>query len=76
MGCMKAGAITGAHAWDAKSVTAYESAGGFAGEMITGGAAEVGKVSLINLDITGSISAVQTFVPVIRNSDMQVFSRE
>ena len=76
VGCMKAGAITGAHAWDAKSVTAYESAGGFAGKMITGGAAEVGKVSLINLDITGSISAVQTFVPVIRNSDMQVFSRE
>ena len=41
--------------------------------MITGGVAEVGKVSLLGLDITGSISAVQTFVPVIRNSDITGF---
>ena len=30
---------------------AYKSAGGFAGEMKTGGVAEVGKVELIGLDI-------------------------
>ena len=72
-GRMKAGVVTNAHAWDAKSVIAYTSAGGFAGEMKTGGVAEVGKVSLIGLDITGSISAVQTFVPVIRNSDITGF---
>ena len=30
---MKAGVVTNAHAWDAKSVMAYKSAGGFAGEM-------------------------------------------
>ena len=65
VGAMKAGVVTNAHAWDAKFVGAYTSAGGFAGEMKTGGVAEVGKVSLIGLDITGSISAVQTFVPVI-----------
>ena len=70
VGRMKAGVVTNAHAWDAKFVSAYTSAGGFAGEMKTGGVAEVGKVSLIGLDITGSISAVQTFVPVIRNSDI------
>lgn len=73
VGRMKAGVVTNAHAWDAKFVSAYTSAGGFAGEMKTGGVAEVGKVSLIGLDITGSISAVQTFVPVIRNSDITGF---
>ena len=73
VGRMKAGVITNAHAWDGKSVIAYTSAGGFAGEMKTGGVAEVGKVSLIGLDIAGSIGAVQTFVPVIRNSDTTGF---
>ena len=73
VGRMKAGVVTNAHAWDAKNITAYTSAGGFAGEMKTGGAAEVGAVSLIGLPITGSISAVQTFVPVIRNSDTTGF---
>ena len=73
VGRMKAGVVTNAHAWDAKNVIAYTSAGGFAGEMKTGGVAEVGKVSLLNLDITGSISAVQTFVPVVRNSDVTGF---
>ncbi len=72
-GRMKAGVVTNAHAWDGKSVIAYASAGGFAGEMLTGGVAEVGKVSLLGLDINGSISAVQTFVPVIRNSDTTGF---
>lgn len=72
-GRMKAGVVTNAHAWDAKNIIAYTSAGGFAGEMTTGGVAEVGKVSLLGLDITGSISAVQTFVPVIRNSDITGF---
>ena len=33
-----------------ESITAYKSAGGFAGEMLTGGVAEVGKVSLIGLE--------------------------
>lgn len=73
VGRMKAGVVTNAHAWDAKNVIAYTSAGGFAGEMKTGGVAKVGKVSLLGLDITGSISAVQTFVPVIRNSDVTGF---
>ena len=73
VGRMKAGVVTNAHAWDAKNVIAYTSAGGFAGEMKTGGVAEVGEVSLLDLDITGSISAVQTFVPVIRNSDITGF---
>lgn len=73
VGCMKAGVITDAHAWDAKYVQAYKSAGGFAGEMITGGVTEIGGLSLLGIPITGTISAVQTFVPVIRNSDSTGF---
>lgn len=70
VGRMEGGVITEAHAWDAKDILAYRSAGGFAGEMVTGGVAEIGSVSLLKLDILGSLNAVQTFVPVIRNSDI------
>lgn len=73
VGRMKSGVVTEAHAWDTKKVTAYKSAGGFAGDMLTGGVAEVGKVNLIGLPLTGSLSAVQTFVPVVRNSDVTGF---
>lgn len=73
VGRMKSGVVTEAHAWDTKKVTAYKSAGGFAGDMLTGGVAEVGKVNLIGLPLTGSLSAVQTFVPVVRNSDITGF---
>lgn len=73
VGRMKSGVVTEAHAWDTKKVTAYKSAGGFAGDMLTGGVAEVGKVNLIGLPLTGSLSAVQIFVPVVRNSDVTGF---
>lgn len=73
VGRMQGGVVTEAHAWDAKNVTAYQNAGGFAGEMITSGVAEIGAVSLLGLPITGAINAVQTFVPVIRNSDITGF---
>ena len=75
VGKMQGGVITEAHAWDAKSVTAYKSAGGFVGEMITGGVAKVGDVSLVggSLNVLGSINAVETFIPVIRNSDVTGF---
>lgn len=70
VGRISGGVVTEAHAWDGKDITAYESAGGFAGEMFTEGAAEIGNVNLAGLPVTGSISALQTFVPVIRNSDV------
>lgn len=69
VGTMNGGVVTEAHARDVMNVSAYTAAGAFAGNMITSGVAEIGKVSLIGLDLTGSISAVQTFVPVIRNCD-------
>ena len=73
VGCMNGGVITEAHAWDSKSIIGYKAAGGFAGELVTGGVAKIGKLSLLDLPIVGSINAVQTFVPVIRNSDVTGF---
>ena len=69
-GRISGGVVTEAHAWDGKDITAYKSAGGFAGEMLTEGAAEIGEVKLAELPINGALSALQTFVPVIRNSDV------
>lgn len=69
VGYMKSGIITDAHAWDAKEVNAYRASGGFVGEMITGGVAEIGGLKLLDQTILGNtLSAVQTFVPVIKNS--------
>ena len=69
VGYMKSGVITDAHAWDAKEVNAYRASGGFVGEMITGGVAEIGGLDLLNQKILGNtLSVVQTFVPVIKNS--------
>ena len=73
VGRMKSGVVTEAHAWDPKSVVAHEGAGGFAGEMLTGGVASVGSLKLLDLPIVGSLDAVQTFVPVVRNSDVTGF---
>lgn len=73
VGRMKSGVVTEAHAWDPKSVVAHEGAGGFAGEMLTGGVASVGSLNLLDLPIVGSLDAVQTFVPVVRNSDVTGF---
>lgn len=69
VGYMKSGVMTDAHAWDAKEVNAYRASGGFVGEMITGGVAEIGGLKLLDQTILGNtLSAVQTFVPVIKNS--------
>lgn len=69
VGYMKSGVITDAHAWDAKNVSAFRASGGFVGEMITGGVAEIGGLKLLDQTILGNtLSAVQTFVPVIKNS--------
>lgn len=69
-GRISGGVVTEAHVWDAKDIIAYQSSGGFAGEMITEGVAQVGSTSLLGLPLTGTLSVLQTFVPVIRNSDV------
>ena len=68
VGRMEGGTITNATAEGLKSVNAFRSSGGFAGEMITGDVAEVGGIELAGIDILGSLPVLQTFVPVIKNS--------
>lgn len=68
VGRMEGGTITSATAEGLKSVNAFRSSGGFAGEMITGDVAEVGEIELADINISGSLPVLQTFVPVIKNS--------
>ena len=68
VGRMDGGVITSAHSHDLKLSTASRSSGGFAGEMMTSGVANVGGLTLAGIDITGSIPLLQTFVPVIKTS--------
>ncbi len=68
VGRMIGGVITSAHADDARSVLAHTAAGGFVGDMETGGLADVGGISLGKLEITNALTAVEAFVPVIKNS--------
>ena len=68
VGRMEGGVITNGHAQDLKSVEAYRSAGGFAGEMVTGTIADLGGLSIGDLDIVDGLGIVKTFVPVIYTS--------
>ncbi len=68
VGRMEGGVITNGHAQDLKSVNAFRSAGGFAGEMVTGTIADLGDLSIGNLDVTGGLGVVKSFVPVIYTS--------
>ena len=64
-----------AHAECRQSVEAMRSAGGFAGETGIGALANVGGISLGELDLTsGLIPALQTFVPVIKTSSVDGYA--
>ena len=65
VGRMEAGVITNAYAQDVKAVTAFRSAGGFAGEMETGSVANVGSIKIAEIDLTGNLPIVKSFVPVV-----------
>ncbi|WP_143482165.1 MucBP domain-containing protein [Pseudoflavonifractor sp. An187] len=65
VGRMEAGVITNAYAQDVKAVTAFRSAGGFAGEMETGSVANVGSIKIAEIDVTGNLPIVKSFVPVV-----------
>lgn len=73
VGCMNSGTLTNCMAYDAKLVSALHSAGGFAGQMKTGGAAQLGTVSILglNLNLDQLLNIAQLFVPAIRNSSVQ-----
>ena len=65
VGRMEAGVITNAYAQDVKAVTAFRSAGGFAGEMETGSVANVGSIKIAEINVTGNLPTVKSFVPVV-----------
>ena len=71
VGRMEAGVVTAAYAQDVRLVTAHRSAGGFAGEMITGTVLGLGDISALGIDLTGGLGLIKTFVPVIYASKVR-----
>ena len=73
VGCMNSGTLTNCMAYDAKLVSALHSAGGFAGQMKTGGAVELGTVNILGLKLDAGqlLNIAQLFVPAVRNSSVQ-----
>lgn len=72
-GRMKGGTVTDAQVEDLKKVSAMRSAGGFSGEMLTGGAAQFGSVSLLgllDLGLGDLLKAVEVFVPVVKKASV------
>lgn len=72
-GAMHSGVITNGQAYDTKQVTAMRSAGGFVGEMCSGGAAELGTVSILGLDLNlgQTVDVLQVFVPTVKVSSVE-----
>lgn len=73
VGCMNSGTLTNCMAYDAKLVSALHSAGGFAGQMKTGGAVKLGTVNILGLNLNaGKLQDIaKLFVPAVRNSSVQ-----
>ena len=73
VGCMNSGTLTNCMAYDAKQISAMHSAGGFAGQMKTGGAVELGTVNILGLKLNARqlLNIAQLFVPAVRNSSVQ-----
>ena len=76
VGKMQGGVITNGNAHDLQRVTAWRGAGGYAGEMEPGSLASVNELSIGDLDIlnTGSVNLLQTFIPVVKTSDVTGYS--
>ena len=73
VGSMQTGTITNGQAYQAKTIKGIRCAGGFAGEMINGGAADLGGVKILGLDlqIGQMIKVLNVFVPVIKQSSVE-----
>ena len=73
VGSMQTGTITNGQAYQTKRVTGMRTAGGFAGEMINGGAAKLGGVNILGLklDLGRMINVLNVFVPVIKQSSVE-----
>lgn len=73
VGLMRSGVLTNCMAYDVKSVQARGAAGGFAGRAEAGGAASLGGVSILGLELNLGqlVNVAELFVPVIKNSSVQ-----
>ena len=73
VGSMQTGTITNGQAYQAKTVKGLRCAGGFAGEMINGGAANLGGVNILGLDLQlgQMLQVLNVFVPVIKKSSVE-----
>lgn len=73
VGLMQTGTITNGQAYQAKTIKGMRCAGGFAGEMINGGAARLGGVDILglNLQLGQMINVLNVFVPVIKQSSVE-----
>lgn len=73
VGSMQTGTITNGQAYQTKKVKGLRTAGGFAGEMINGGAADLGGVNILGLklDLGRMINVLNVFVPVIKKSSVE-----
>ena len=73
VGSMQTGTITNGQAYQTKKVKGLRTAGGFAGEMINGGAANLGGVNILglNLQLGRMIDVLSVFVPVIKQSSVE-----
>ena len=73
VGSMLTGTITNGQAHDTKFVKGIRCAGGFAGEMINGGAANLGSLDILGLtlDLEQKLGVLNVFVPVIKQSSVE-----
>lgn len=73
VGSMQTGTITTGQAYQTKKVKGLRTAGGFAGEMINGGAADLGGVDILGLklDLGRMINVLNVFIPVIKQSSVE-----
>lgn len=73
VGSMQTGTITNGQAYQTKKVKGLRTAGGFAGEMINGGAVNLGGVNILglNLQLGRMIDVLNVFVPVIKQSSVE-----
>lgn len=73
VGAMVSGAITNGQAHDVKLVQGMRAAGGFAGIAESGGAATLGSVSILDIELNPGqlLDAAEVFVPVIKNSSVE-----
>lgn len=73
VGSMQTGTITNGQAYQAKTIKGIRCAGGFAGEMINGGAADLGGVKILGLDLPlgQMINVLNVFVPVTKQSSVE-----